>query len=367
MKLKFLLIILIISSSYVLPLPRFALQQKDKCISCHVNPTGGIMRNENGFFFGRNVISLASPRDKNFLISPKLNDNISFGFDYRSQFIYSQEKNRADFQDMTGSLYLNASVTSNIDVIARYDFPNSIWEAYGIVKILPNDSYIKIGTFVPYFGIRIDDHTSYTKGGDYGLLFSIGAVQGLIYNPLYTETGIELGANISNWGLLTASVGKSRFNGTLSSDPSFTSRFEVNSSIDKLGFFAGGSFASVKIRNLGNNLNTLLYGGFAGIGFQNFSLMGEYDIARDYIGNDITSSAMMLEASYLLTLGFEAVIRYDRFDKNVDLEKDDLSHLVFGFEFFPFTFLELRPQYRINLEEPSKGNNAFVLQFHFWY
>ncbi|MBS3946136.1 MAG: hypothetical protein KGZ42_11595 [Melioribacter sp.] len=367
MKTKYFLIISLLFSSSIYSLPRFALQQKDKCISCHINPTGGIIRNENGFFFGRNVVSMSSPRDKNFTISPKLTENVSFGFDYRSQLIYSQEKKRADFQDMTGSLYLNASVSSDIDILARYDFPNSIWEAYGIARILPNESYIKIGSFVPYFGIRIDDHTSYTKGGDYGLLFSIGAIQGLIYNPLYTETGIELGANLSDWGLLTASVGKSRFNGTLSSDPTFTSRFEINSSYDKIGFFAGGSFASAKVRSLGNKLNTILYGTFAGIGTQNFSLIGEYDIAKDFLAKGIVSSAMMLEASYLLTIGLEAVIRYDRFDKNLDIKEDELAHLIFGFEFFPFTFVELRPQYRINIENPEKGNNAFILQFHFWY
>lgn len=69
---------------------------------------------------------MSSPRDKNFTISPKLTENVSFGFDYRSQLIYSQEKMRADFQEMTGSLYLNASVSIDIDILTRYDFPNSI-------------------------------------------------------------------------------------------------------------------------------------------------------------------------------------------------------------------------------------------------
>jgi hypothetical protein len=348
-------------------LPRFALQQKDKCISCHINPTGGVMRNENGFYFGKNVVSMSSPRDKDLILSPKLTENISLGFDYRSQFIYSQEKDRADFQDMTGSIYLNASISRSIDVLARYDFINSIWEAYGVARILPNDSYIKVGSFVPYFGIRIDDHTSYTKGGDFGLLFSIGTLQGLIYNPLYTEAGIELGANISDWGLITASVGKSKFNASLTTDPTFTSRLEVNSAIDNISYFIGGSFASTKVRAAGKRLNTILYSGFVGIGTQDFSLMGEYDVANDLLAQDIKSNAMMIEASYLLTVGLEAILRYDKFDPNKDIENDELAHLVFGFEFFPYTFIELRPQYRINLEEPSRNNNAFVLQFHFWY
>jgi hypothetical protein len=38
----------------------------------------------------------------------------------------------------------------------------------------------------------LDDHTSYTRGGDFGLLFSGGAIQGLVYHPFYIETGVEL-------------------------------------------------------------------------------------------------------------------------------------------------------------------------------
>lgn len=367
MKHNYVLIILLVATSFVYSLPRFALQQKDKCISCHVNPTGGIIRNENGFYFGRNVISMASSKEKNFIISPKITDNVSFGFDYRTQLIYSQEKNRADFQEMTGSLYLNTSITNDIDIITMYDFPNLIWQAYATAKILPNKSYIKFGSFTPYFGIRIDDHTSYTKGGDYGLLFSTGTVQGLIYNPLYKETGLELGINISDWGFFSASLGKSRFNNILSSDPTITSRLEVNSSIDKLGFFVGGSFASTKIKNLGNKLNTILYGAFAGVGLSNISIMGEFDYANEYVGFGVTSSALMLEISYLISIGIETILRYDRFDRDITIAKDEISHLIIGLELFPFAFIEVRPQFRFNIEEPMKENNAFVLQLHFWY
>jgi hypothetical protein len=364
LKVSFLLLFFALE---IFSLPRFSMKFKDKCADCHVNPTGGMMRNENGFYFGKNVIGLISPREKDFPLSPKLTNNVSFGLDYRTQFIYSQEKKRTDFQDMTGSIYLNAGLSEKIDVVARYDFVQSIWEGYGVAKILPNNSYIKVGSFIPYYGIRLDDHTAYTRGGDFGLLFSTGNIQGMIYNPFYLETGIELGANISNFAMLTASVGKSKFNSTLTSDPAITTRLEINPTLEDLNFLLGGSFASVKTRNLGGIFNTSFYGGFAGIGTKYFSLLGEYDIAKDYLALNTKSSALMLEASYQLMVGLEAVVRFDRFDPNIDFEKDELSRVVFGFEFFPFSFVELRPQYRIQLEEPSKENNSFVLQFHFWY
>ncbi len=348
-------------------LPRFSLQQKDKCSSCHFNPTGGGMRNESGFYFGKNIVGMISPRDQDIILSPKLTENVSFGLDYRSQFLYSAEKKKTDFQDMTGSIYLNASIAKNIDVTARYDFVNSIWEAFGTAKILPNESYIKVGSFIPNYGIRLDDHTSYTRGGDFGLLFSTGAIQGLYLNPFYVETGLELGLNLSSISSLTASVGKSKFNSVFTTDPTYTARFEIMPSIDKLTFLLGGSFASAKTRNFGNFLSTKMFGGFAGIGYERFTIMGEYDIANDYIGSDIKSNALMVEASYQITVGLDAIVRYDSFDPSIDLNDDEHSHLVLGMEFFPFSFVEIRPQYRINIETPEKKNDALVVQFHFWY
>ena len=366
-KIVFFLAILFISSAQIFSLPRFSLRYKDRCSSCHVNPTGGMMRTEDGFEFGKNVLSMISPRDKDFPLTPKLSDNISFGFDYRSQFLYSQEKKRTDFQDMTGSLYLGADVAPKINVLARYDFVNIIWEWYATAKILPNDSYIKVGSFIPDFGIHLDDHTAYTRGGDYGLLFSTGAIQGLIFNPFFTVTGIELGANLSKNALLTASVGRSKQNGIFSTDPTWTTRFEYTPSIEKIRLLFGGSYADTKMRGASGFHDSQLYGAFAGIGYDRFTLMGEYDLANDYILQNSKSSALMLEAAYQLMIGLEAVVRYDRFDPNIDISNDTFSHLVLGFEFYPYSFVEVKPQFRINMSDPNQKSNSVVVQFHFWY
>ena len=347
-------------------LPRFALQQKDKCSSCHINPTGGVIRNEDGFFFGKNVISMISPRDEDFKLSPKISESITYGFDYRTQYLYSGESKRSDFQDMSGAMYLSASLSQNIDVIAKYDFVQRLWEGYGIAKILPNESYVKIGSFVPYYGIRLDDHTAYTRGGDFGLLFSKGVAQGLIYNPLYLETGIEVGANLGENVLLTASVGKPKGHSLLALDPTYTARIEYTPSLEKIQLLIGASAANFKTDNFTEVLNSNMYGGFAGIGFKRFSITGEYDFANDYLGSNIKTKAMMIEASYQLILGLDAVVRYDKLDTGLETGDTEFSHLVMGLEFFPYSFIELRPQFRIN-KAGNESSNSFVLQFHLWY
>ena len=81
----------------------------------------------------------------------------------------------------------------------------------------------------------------------------------------------------------------------------------------------------------------------------------------------------MVEAAYTVTLGLEAVIRYDRFDPNTSIDRDELQHIVVGFEWYPYSFIEIRPQYRFMLDHPNAENSVIVnhgsavIQFHFWY
>jgi hypothetical protein len=124
----------------------------------------------------------------------------------------------------------------------------------------------------------------------------------------------------------------------------------------------GGSFAAAKIP-----WKTEMYGGFWGLGYDEFSLLAEYDIANDIMGADTKSNVLMIEAAYGIITGLDAIVRYDRIDPNTDLPDDEASHLVVGVEFQPYSFIELRPQYRFIIENPSVNNDAFVLQFHFWY
>jgi len=297
-------------------------------------------------------------------MTPKIGDNISFGLDYRTQFLYSAEKKRADFQQMTGSVYTNVALAKNINLLGRYDFINQIWEAYGVAHILPNNGYIKAGSFQPNFGIRMDDHTAYTRGGDLFLLFTGGDTrQGLIYAPYYTEAGVEAGFYISNWALFTASAGANiTTNRTLTKDPTYTTRLELNPKIGRVGLLLGGSYAKANVPQKAD-----FYGFFTGFGYTRFSLLGEFDFGKNVIVDGIKSNFAMVEAAYVITLGLEAVVRYDRLDPNTSVSKDELQHIVVGFEWFPYSFIEIRPQYRFMLEDPTKNNDSAVIQFHFWY
>ena len=356
---SFLLVMLSFGEAF--SLPRFALKENSSCIDCHTNPTGGIMRNRGGWSYSKNMMAMVSPRS-DFEMSNKIGDNIQFGFDARGQYLLqmTDSTNKTDFQRMNASLYANVDLSEDISFVARYDFIQNIWEGYAIAHLIPETFYVKGGTFSPNFGIRIDDHTAYTRGGDFGLLFTSGTKQGLIYNPSYVESGIEAGVNIYDIAFLTASVGNSS-SALFIKDPSFTANLKITPKIsDEVGLFAGGSVGIYRDRRSSGPPNfqqifpqVKIYGGYFGFGFDNFTLMSEYDVADDYLTSDIKSTFIMLEASYTIFKGLDAVIRWDRFDPDTKSDDDDLNRYIVGFEFFPYSFIEIRPQFRIQSEKPS--------------
>ena len=323
----FIILIFIISfSENDYSLPRFSLSMGGQCADCHVNPTGGELRNKGGWHFGRNVLPLFSAHDKDMKMENKIGDNIFFGLDYRTQYLYSEQVKKTDFQRMNASIYTDVNVIDEVNIYGMYDFINQFWEAYGIVRVLSNGSYIKAGTYSPNYGIRIDDHTAYTRGGDLG--FITNSAMGLIYKPGYSETGVEIGAYLSDFVFLTASVGNPHqgFAPTdpaiFRYDPAYTASLQITPVIaNKVPLLIGGSYSTFK-----GNLNPLnpnqtfskvnMYGGFLGFGIGGFTLLGEYDIAKDLTTKDISSNALMIEGSYQIIKGLEAVVRYDKFDPN---------------------------------------------------
>ncbi len=352
-------------------LPRFALRMGARCSDCHINPTGGGMRNKGGWHYSYRVLPMVAAHEKTFPMSDYIAPNIRVGLDYRTQYLYSQQFGKTTFQKMEGTFYTDVELTDKVNAYAQYDFVNAIWEGFAIAHILPNNGYIKAGSFLPNYGLMLDDHTAYTRGGDMGYLFTTNKRQGLIFDPRYDITGVELGYNIDDIGLITVSAGNPvplNFN----TDPTYTVSAQFSPVIaNTVAVLAGASYMNFRGPLIYTQLPTEhkinMYGGYLGFGFGDFTCKGEYDIATDFETVGSNSSATMLEADYRIVKGLEAVLRYDRFDPNVKVSNDEVSRLVAGFEFFPYSFVELRPQYRFQWETPSVKNDSFVLQFHFFY
>jgi hypothetical protein len=168
-----------------------------ECIQCHVNPTGGGMRNA----YGRNVfehaiLTLSSRPDPESWLAPAtlsgpedeaardapfsgdLTEWLAMGGDVRAAYLWIRPDRgvlpgeprevTSTFFLMQADLYhsavLGPHVTLNLDVGAYSGF-----EAWGLLRLFRDpapddlDLYVKLGRFLPPFGIREVEHQLFTR------------------------------------------------------------------------------------------------------------------------------------------------------------------------------------------------------------
>jgi hypothetical protein len=385
---RILLVTLLVSAAVqsTFALPRFALMTGAKCSSCHVNPTGGQMRTEYGTAFSTDKIPLEDLKDSSFAFSAKLTDNISLGADYRSQFIYDRLSETTTFQSMTTSIYGAAQLSKKVVFYFKQDLVNGTYgdgalyggiyngtEVYGLAKVLPLDGYIKGGAFSPNYGWRIDDHTSYTRGGDLGFT-GAGYHPGLMFVPNYHDIGVEAGIYIENL-FLTAGL----FNGTGHQQPIDFSKKKAYAV--KLEYSGGAGLSSFNYRIGGSayGYDDFTMGGIsAGFGVGDVVVFGEADWTKNYMVDPSNpgGNAMMgfAEIDYRAIQGLWLTGKFDVIDPVEGVADDDatpatntIERVTLGLEFFPLSFVEIRPQYRIVIEKPSVSNDVALVQMHLWF
>jgi hypothetical protein len=366
-------------------LPRFALMAGAKCASCHVNPTGGQIRTEYGTTFSINTLpirpNIAEENTEgdgdDFIFNPKISENITVGGDFRSQFIYDPEGQTSSFHLMTMSLYGTVNLSKKISFTYKQDIANPTYnlfsgpEIFAVAKVLPENWYIKAGNFLPDYGLRLDDHTAFTRGGDLGFFFPY-MHRGLLFLPNYKDIGVEIGGYVGGLFLTTG-----LFNGTgnntklfFEKDKAYTAKLEYMGAVQSLNYRVGIS---------GYGFRRYKMGGFhIGLGTGDVQVMGELDVTHNGLDPyalpvpvDITSNNHMMAAYGEIDIravqGLWIIGKYDVFDPARGVSDDEIKRMTIGLEYFPWPFIELRPQFRFNLETPSVDNNLGLVQIHVWF
>lgn len=394
------LFLVFISSSLVYSYPKFAAYTGEKCVSCHVNPTGGGMRNPYGVKYSKDNLffKFLSKQNKTTEINTQITKGISMGSDMRMVFIDNQtgdgSPNFNSFFQMQGDLYVNAQVNKYISLMVAPGLyipntfgPNPLptkYEIYGMVSNLPAGLYFKAGRFIPNFGIKIPEHRAYNRNFND------------LYTPYASDAGIEVGIAPSFFTLsIGLSNGSSRDkNGTVNNSFDFDNQkqftafgdFRWASKNNKYTFGLGGSFINNPFKyDPANNINAnrKLAAGFISIGlFDRVAILGELAYNRLEISdsaktkNDIRT--IFGEIDIRVSKGVELKAQYENFDNAIGL-KDATSRVAqrysFGAVFYPLTGLEVESIYR--LVKTSKGttpsgyedpkDNEFQTTFKFYF
>lgn len=370
----FLLLILLLAGS-VEALPKFATRQGAKCQSCHINPTGKGMRSTFGSTYGREELTMTTYKEETDIedYSPALNDFFTVGMDYRTLFYYREQNSTSSFFQMQGDLYLDLRLNRKF----RIYFDKGLYsgfEAFGLAKVLPLDGYVKVGNFIPAYGLKMDDHNLLIRSGTFFPLNPAIASypSGLGFGQGGEDTGIELGFNPS---IFTVNIGlfngrKGGLTGTAGTkNKAVVIRADANVQTDLINFNVGASLYNLPTP--GGPGKTQITGAFGVLSLaNNLTLQGEYDIISTHhpvLNKTVSGNIIYGELNYLLFSGVDLKFGYEFYDPNLKLKDGSITRWTIGAELFPLTGVEVRPLYRINQEKPTDLlNNELHVLFHFY-
>jgi hypothetical protein len=346
-------------------LPRFAALTGSKCQSCHVNPAGGGMRNAFGAQFGREELPVPGWSEEAGVedLTKLLPSFLGIGADFRTLYLVRQipdslngvARVNNEFWQMQGDIYFNFRIAKKVNLYFKKGLYSG-FEAFGLLRILPLSGQVKIGKFLPNYGLRLDDHTAFIRtytgfSPESGRPELTGLEASIMPGPL-TIAG----------GIYNASDG---FGGTGSSAKAYLGRAE--------GMFDLGEGKSVGVgvnlfrRNQATETTTL-YGCLGSVGFGGFTLLGEGDLLKvESSFGSRTGVLLYGEATYGLIDGLDLKLAYDFYDPDKEYKTGYTSRYSFGAEFFPLSGVAVTPMYRVIVEDPTDvKNNEFHFLFHIY-
>ncbi|MFN3821854.1 MAG: hypothetical protein ACK4OO_05920, partial [bacterium] len=146
--------------------PQYAVRYGQTCGLCHINPTGGGMRNLYGAqFFSYMDLPWKELDDFSKLeeFNPQFGRHFQMGADFRGQYYFSNRDEEGNsFLTMQGDLYVTiAPIPQVLFYLDRGLYGG--FESFVLIQGLPYGAAARVGRFVPGFGWRFVDHKSFTR------------------------------------------------------------------------------------------------------------------------------------------------------------------------------------------------------------
>jgi hypothetical protein len=283
--------------------PYLAAWKGVNCNACHVNQTGGWLRNGFGKKYGNQLATFDWQGIDNAAkgLTRPLPSQVAFGFDlhesYVGAFFQAPATNVNGF--LSGPAYGNypnggrqaveVGVQANDDVSGVLTYrldDNTPKEIYGLVRNLPLDGYVKFGKFTTPYGLGLADDNSFVREG-LGFTFDN-----------YPNEGIEVGL-YPNPAFLNVAL----FNGdTGTSEKAFSGKAGFQGD----GWMIAGSLFG---QNLDLVTKKMRYGGFGWGRLGPVVLMAEYDSGYDLLTPTTQNNVQAAHISAEGDLGFDCYLR----------------------------------------------------------
>jgi hypothetical protein len=331
--------------------PYLAIQNGYKCVACHVNPTGGGLRNEFGVIYSENVLPARTLPPGFPTWSGRIASFLRAGWDARASWSRTRVPNNpTQEQRQLDQLRLYADINVIPERLGLYldekVAPKNAQEYEGYVRL--NDAahgwYLKGGKFYLPFGLRLQDQTSFVR-----------ELSGISMTT--PDTGVELGLEQTSWSAqldYSNDIG----NASAASRHQISAQFVWVQPIYRLG--AAASTAST------SNGNRRLGALFAGLRTGTIAWLGEIDLVRDdgFADGARTMLATLGEIDWALHRGQNFKLTAEYQDPDRAVHEDQFARWSAVYEFTPLPFLQLRAGYRLYRGIPQNDSQnrqtAFV-------
>jgi hypothetical protein len=310
--------------------PYLAVQQGYKCVACHVNPTGGGMRNAFGNVFAQNVLPANRIDIGDDSWTGAINRYIMAGGDVRADWTatdipnqpHTNEFNVSDARVYLGlepipgrlSVYVDERVApgsaTNLETYVRYWTADQHWFAQAGRMYLP-------------FGLRLQDNSAFTR-----------AVPGI--NMTTPDTGVEAGWESPNW---TAQLALS--NGSAGGPETNNGKQLTGQVVYVDPRWRIGLASSYNQSDAGDRA---VYGLFGGLRTGPVAWLGEADLVVDHGFPEGTRNLVtaLLEADWAVMRGHNLKLTGEWFDPDRNVANDQQTRWSAVYEYSPIQFLQLR-------------------------
>lgn len=314
--------------------PYLAIRSGLKCVACHVNPTGGGLRNAVGNTFAQNVIPAnALPEMLQGWNGSLLDDRLRLGGDFRtattSTSISGQPTSRIGGTEQT-RLYADVQVIK--DFLGAYldqqvaPGKSERQEAYLRLSTPGLAWYAKAGQFYLPFGWRLQDSLAFVR--------QLSGVSMTV-----PDKGFEIGRESDEWSIQVV-----RSNGP--GNKGTTTGHQTTAQAIWMQPWGRLGAAAAQVKSTAGNRQA--YGLFAGTTTGPVAWLGEIDMVSDagYPEGTRRQMATLLEANWLMRQGHNLKLTSEYLDPDRRVSNDNKMRYSLVYEYTPIAFAQLRAGYR---------------------
>jgi hypothetical protein len=312
--------------------PYLAVRQGLACSGCHVNPTGGGLRNAAGNAFAQNELAARRIDTGEAPWLGDLNRFVSLGGDFRGSATYTDFPESED-QDLAFAVdelraYLDLHVIpGRLSVYLDQKFApgdSRNLEAYARVSLdESNRYYVKAGQMYLPFGLRIEDDTAFAR-----------QVSGIGFDT--PDNGVELGLQSGPWNAQVAVTNGTGGGAESGSGKQWSLRGEHVRSSWRLGASYNFNDAEAADRHM-----AALH---AGLRTGPIAWLAEVDYIEDrgLPGGDLSRWVGLIEGNWTPRRGHNLKVTVESLDPDTDADDDEQDRYSLVYEYSPFQFLQLR-------------------------